>query len=145
MVEQSLLQWSGNYFVLEHCFLRLFATYSSIPFRKWKLGKKVHFFKCFFQRCTEVQSLRPLPEQEVELRSHVSDQVDIIIQMAHKVIRDIMCCSAGVPDKLPLRHFILHVRTGEVDGQQDQTVAQHIHSVCREAVESIIPLKLLNI
>lgn len=75
--------------------------------------------------------------QEVELRSHVSDQVDIIVEMANKVFRDIMCCSAGVPDKLPLRHFILHMRTGEVYGQQNQTVAQHIHSICREAVECI--------
>lgn len=68
----------------------------------------------------------------------MSNQVNVIIEMADKVIGDIMCCSASVPDKLPLRHFVFHMRAGEVDGQQNQTVAQHVHSVCRETTQSFI-------
>lgn len=40
-----------------------------------------------------------------------------------------MCCSASVPDKLPLGHFVFDVGAGQVNGQQNQTVAQHIHSI----------------
>lgn len=69
----------------------------------------------------------------VELRSHVANQVYVVIEVAYKVIRDIMCRSASVPDKLPLGHFVFDVGAGEVDGQQDQTVAQHIHGIRTEA------------
>lgn len=41
--------------------------------------------------------------------------------------------SASVPDELPLGHLVFDVGAGQVDGQQDQTVAQHVHGVCREA------------
>lgn len=41
--------------------------------------------------------------------------------------------SACVPDELPLGHLVFDVGAGQVDGQQDQTVAQHVHGVCREA------------
>lgn len=66
-----------------------------------------------------------------ELRSHVANQVYVVIEVADKVIRDVMSRSASVPDKLPLGHFVFDVGAGQVDGQQDQTVAQHVHSVCR--------------
>lgn len=62
----------------------------------------------------------------------MANQVYVVIQVANKVIRDIMGCSASVPDKLPLGHFVFDVRAGQVNGQQDQTVAQHIHRICRE-------------
>lgn len=68
----------------------------------------------------------------VELRSHVTNQVYVVVEVAHEVIRDIMCCSASVPDKLPLGHFVFDVGAGQVNGQQDQTVAQHIHRICGE-------------
>lgn len=45
-----------------------------------------------------------------------------------------MCCSASVPDKLPLGHFVFDMGAGQVNGKQDQTVAQHIHSICREII-----------
>lgn len=44
-----------------------------------------------------------------------------------------MCCSASVPDELPLGHFVFDVGAGQVDGQQDQTVAQYIDSIRAEA------------
>lgn len=62
----------------------------------------------------------------------MADQVYIVIEVAYEVIRDVMCCSASVPDELPLGHFVFDVGAGQVDGQQDQTVAQHIHRICRE-------------
>lgn len=83
----------------------------------------------FFSACTRIWTG---PLRSVELRSHVANQVYVVIEVAYKVIRDIMCRSASVPDKLPLGHFIFDVGAGEVDGQQDQTVAQHIHGICRE-------------
>lgn len=45
-----------------------------------------------------------------------------------------MCCSASVPDKLPLGHFVFDMGAGQVNGEQDQTVAQHIHSICGEII-----------
>lgn len=63
----------------------------------------------------------------------MANQVYVVIQVANKVIRDIMGCSASVPDKLPLGHFVFDVRAGQVNGQQDQTVAQHIHRIWTEA------------
>lgn len=64
----------------------------------------------------------------------MANQVNVVIEVTYKVIRDIMCCSASVPDKLSLRHFVFDVGAGQVNGQQDQTVAQHIHSICREMI-----------
>lgn len=63
----------------------------------------------------------------------MTNQVYVVIEVTNKVIRDIVCCSASIPDKLPLGHFVFDVRAGQVDGQQDQTVAQHIHSIGAEA------------
>lgn len=63
----------------------------------------------------------------------MANQVYVVIEMANKVIGDIMGCSASVPDKLPLGHFVFDVRAGQINGQQDQTVAQHIHSIWTEA------------
>lgn len=62
----------------------------------------------------------------------MANQVDVVIKVAYKVIGDIMCCSPSVPDKFPLRHFVFDMGAGQVNRQQDQTVAQHIHSICRE-------------
>ncbi len=70
----------------------------------------------------------------MKLCSDVANQVYVVIEVAYEVIRDIMCCSASVPDKLPLGHFVFDMGAGQVDGQQDQTVAQHIHSICREII-----------
>lgn len=62
----------------------------------------------------------------------MADQVDVIVEVAYEVIRNIVRRSSCVPDKLPLGHFVFHVWAGEVDGEQDKAVAQHIHSICRE-------------
>ena len=62
----------------------------------------------------------------------MANKVYIIIEMAYEVIWNIMCCSASVPDKLPLWPFIFDMWAGEVDGQQDQTVAQDVYSICGE-------------
>lgn len=63
----------------------------------------------------------------------MADQVYVVVEVAHEVVRHIMRCSASVPDKLPLRHFVFDVWAGQVDGQQDETVAQHVHGVWTEA------------
>lgn len=68
-----------------------------------------------------------------QLCGHMADQVYVVIEVADKVIRDVMCCSASVPDKLPLGHLVFDVGTGQVDGQEDQTVAEHVHSIWTEA------------
>lgn len=60
----------------------------------------------------------------------MANQVYVVIEMADKVVRDVVCGSASVPDELPLGHLVFDVRTGEIDGQQDQTVAQDVHGVC---------------
>lgn len=67
----------------------------------------------------------------------MANQVNVVIEVADKVIRDVVCCSASVPDKLPLGHFVFDVGAGQVDGQQDQTVAQHIHRICREMIKAV--------
>lgn len=64
----------------------------------------------------------------------MTNQVYVVIEVAHKVIRDIMRCSASVPDELSLGHFVFDVGAGQVNGKQDQTVAQHIHRICREMI-----------
>lgn len=66
------------------------------------------------------------------LRRHVANQVNVVVEVAHEVVGDVVRRPARVPDELPLGHFVFHVRAGEVDGQQDQTVAQHVHGVCRQ-------------
>lgn len=76
----------------------------------------------------------PAGQLWLKLCSHVADQVNVVIEVAYKVIRNIMCCSASVPDELPFRHFVFDVGAGQVNGQQDQTVAKHINSICREMI-----------
>lgn len=63
----------------------------------------------------------------------MSDQVNVVIEVSHEVIGDVMSCSPCVSDELPLGHFVFDVRAGQVDGQQDETVAQHVHGVRTEA------------
>ena len=36
---------------------------------------------------------------------------------------------ARVADELPLRHLVLDVRRGEVDGEQDQREAHHVNRI----------------
>lgn len=72
-----------------------------------------------------------------ELRSHVANQVYVVVEVAHKVVRDVVRRPAGVPDELPLGHLVLDVRAAQVDGQQDQTVAQDVHGVCQETMENM--------
>lgn len=62
-------------------------------------------------------------------RSHVANQVDVVVQVAHKVVGDVVRRPAGVADELALGHLVLDVRAAEVDGQQDEAVAQHVNSI----------------
>lgn len=72
-----------------------------------------------------------------ELRSHVANQVYVVVEVAHKVVRDVVRRPASVPDELPLGHLVFDVRAAQVDGEQDQTVAQDVHSVCKETMGNI--------
>lgn len=62
----------------------------------------------------------------------MTNQVYVVIEVAHKVVRDVVRRSASVPDELSLGHFVFDVGAGQVNGEQDQTVAQHIHRICGE-------------
>lgn len=63
----------------------------------------------------------------------MADQVYVVVEVAYEVVRHVVRCSASVLDELPLGHFVFDVWAGQIDGQQDQTVAQHVHSVRTEA------------
>ena len=63
------------------------------------------------------------------LGSYMANQVNVVVEMPHKVIRDVVGCAASVSDELPLGHFVFDVGAGQVDGQQDQTVAQDVDRV----------------
>lgn len=65
----------------------------------------------------------------------MTDQVNVVVEVADKVIGDVVRRSPRVPDELPLGHFVFDVGAAQVDGQQDQTVAQHVHSVCRGEIK----------
>ena len=54
------------------------------------------------------------------LRSHMANQVYIVIQVTSKLVVDASDGATCVPDKLPLRHFVFDVRTRQVDGQHYQ-------------------------
>lgn len=79
-----------------------------------------------------------------ELRSHVANQVYVVVEVAHKVVRDVVRRPASVPDELPLGHLVFDVRAAQVDGQQDQTVAQDVHGVCEEATDNIEMKRLVS-
>lgn len=64
-------------------------------------------------------------------RGHVANQVDVVVEVAHKVVGDVVRRPAGVADELPLGHLVLDVWAAEVDGQQDEAVAQHVDGVWR--------------
>lgn len=68
-----------------------------------------------------------------ELGSHMSDQVDVVIQVSYKVVRNVMSGAAGVSDELAFGHFVFDMGTGQVDGQQDETVAQDVNGIGAEA------------
>lgn len=88
------------------------------------VGKRSNFdaFSAGFQSCPQVGGAS---------RSHVANQVDVVVQVAHKIVGDIVRRPAGVADELPLGHLVFDMRTAEVDGQQDEAVAQHVHGVWR--------------
>lgn len=64
------------------------------------------------------------------LGSHMADQIDVVIQMTHKVLADVLCSAPCVTDELALGHLVLHVWAAQVNGEQDERVAQHVHSIC---------------
>lgn len=69
------------------------------------------------------------PQGGVASRCHVANQVDVVVQVAHKVVGDVVRRPAGVADELPLGHLVLDMWAAEVDGQQDETVAQHVNGI----------------
>lgn len=73
----------------------------------WKLFKSISAMFGNFQTLVGTQSPIPILQcsmetWSVELCSHVANQVYVVIEVAYEVIRNVMCCSASVPDKLPL-------------------------------------------
>lgn len=88
------------------------------------VGKRSNFdaFSAGFQSCPQVGGAS---------RSHVANQVDVVVQVAHKIVGDVVRRPAGVADELPLGHLVFDVRTAEVDWQQDEAVAQHVHGIWR--------------
>lgn len=60
----------------------------------------------------------------------MADQIDVVVQVAHKVLADVLGGAARVADELALGHLVLHVWAAEVDGEQDERVAQHVHGIC---------------
>lgn len=62
----------------------------------------------------------------------MTDQVYVVVEVAHEVVGDVVRRSPSVPDELPLGHLVFDVGAAQVDGEQDQTVAQHVHRICGE-------------
>lgn len=60
----------------------------------------------------------------------MADQINVVVQMTHKVLTDVLCGSARVADELTLGHLVFDVWAGQINGQQDERVAQHVHGVC---------------
>lgn len=61
----------------------------------------------------------------------MATQIHVVVQMAAPVIVDLVADSpADVTDELPLGHFVLDVRAGQVDGQHDEREANYVHSIC---------------
>lgn len=67
------------------------------------------------------------------LGCHVTDQVNIVVKVSHKVVRNVVGGSASVSDELPLGHLVFDVRAGQVDGQQDETVAEDVDGIRTKA------------
>lgn len=59
----------------------------------------------------------------------MADEINVVVEVTHKVLADVLGGAARVPDELPLGHFVFHVRAGQIDGQQDEGVAQHVHGI----------------
>lgn len=77
-----------------------------------------------------VQEVRVVPGWAGPSRSHVANQVDVVVQVAHKVVGDVVRRAARVADELALGHLVLDMRAAEVDGEQDEAVAQHVDGIC---------------
>lgn len=48
------------------------------------------------------------------LRSHVANQVDIVVQVSYEVFTNVLSSTAGISNKFSFRHFIFHMRACEV-------------------------------
>ena len=59
----------------------------------------------------------------------MANQVNVVIEMPHKVIGNVVGCASSVSDELPLGHFVFDVGARQVNGQQDQTVAQDVDRI----------------
>lgn len=59
----------------------------------------------------------------------MADEIDVVVEVSHKVVADALGSAPRVADELALGHLVLHVRAGQVDGQQDQRVAQDVDGV----------------
>lgn len=65
----------------------------------------------------------------------MADQIDVVIEVAYKVLADVLSSPSCVSDELSLRHLVFYVRAGQVDGEQDERVAQHVDCVCKTPTE----------
>lgn len=59
----------------------------------------------------------------------MANQIDVVIEVAYKVLADVLSGPSRVSNELSLRHLVFYVRTGQVNGEQDERVAQHVHCV----------------
>ena len=62
----------------------------------------------------------------------MATKVNVVIHVAESLVSNTSGCVTEVPDEFPLGHFVLDVGTGEVHAQQDEGVADHIQTICRE-------------
>lgn len=68
----------------------------------------------------------------------MADQIDVVIEVPYKVLADVLSSSPCVSDKLPLGHLVLYVRAGQIDGEKDEGVAQHVHCICKPRRERCV-------
>ena len=63
-------------------------------------------------------------------RCHVTNKVDVVIEMSSKVLVDVSGCASRVAYKLALGHLVFDVRTRKVDGEKDEGKADDVDRVC---------------
>ena len=71
----------------------------------------------------------------------MADKVDVVIKVPYKIFTNILSSTTGISNKFSFRHFILHMRASEVNGKQNQRVAQDIDRVWKEkeTFQNVVP------
>ena len=63
-------------------------------------------------------------------RCHVTNKIDVVIEMSSKVLVDVSGCASRVADELAFGHLVFDVRTRKVDGEEDEGEADDVDRVC---------------